>query len=163
MAKEKIGFEVFLEDVDPSLRGFVGSLHEFFIGSGYDFDIKQAAKSFVLSYTDKKLKHTVMNYVFRKSGLIARLYTDNINGYMDVLQGLPDAIKKQITAAPVCKRLIDPGDCNPRCKKGFSFVLDGEFYQKCRYNAFMIPVTTDSMPFIQMAMENETKLKRAGA
>ena len=69
-------------------------------------------------------------------------------------------IKKEIKKASVCKRLVNPDDCNPKCVMGYTFMLDGERYQKCRYMAFQPALSEENNPYIMEFLEKEL---RAGA
>ena len=89
-----------------------------------------------------------------------RIYPEHIQKYQSFLDTLPEKIKKEIKKASVCKRLINPDDCNTKCIMGYTFVLDGEQYQKCRYMAFQPTLSTENNPYIKQFLENEL---RAGA
>ena len=65
--------------------------------------------------------------------------------------------EKEIKKASVCKRLINPDDCNPKCIMGYTFVLDGEQYQKCRYMAFQPTLSEENNPYINQFLENELR------
>ena len=60
-----------------------------------------------------------------------------------------------IRKASVCKRLLDPNDCNPRCRMGYTFVMEGEQYQKCRYMAFLLTLNEESHPYILQLLHKE--------
>jgi hypothetical protein len=47
------------------------------------------------------------------------------------------------------------GDCNPKCIMGYSFSLDGEAYQKCRYMAFLPTLSEENNPHIKDFLEHE--------
>lgn len=55
------------------------------------------------------------------------------------------------------KRLIHPDDCNPKCIMGYTFVLDGEQYQKCRYMAFQLTLNEENNPYIKQFLEKELR------
>ena len=57
-------------------------------------------------------KKTVMNWVFRKSGVLARIY-GNVGKYKDLIAALPAYMQKKIITSRNCKRLIDPRRINP--------------------------------------------------
>jgi len=154
MEKAVITFENFLNDVPPELHEFVSQIHALLTGKGCGVKIEAAKSGFVLSYSDPK-KRVLSNYVFRKSGLVIRIYADAVNAYPDFLETLPDGMKKAIEKAPVCRRLIDFTKCNSRCRMGYDFVLGGARYQKCQYSCFMFPVNLESEPFIRAFLENE--------
>ena len=70
-------------------------------------------------------------------------------------------MKKAIRKASVCKRLIDPDDCNPRCQTGYTFTLDGESFQKCRYMAFFFNVNENTLPSLLAFLEQERQAAAA--
>ena len=84
-----------------------------------------------------------------------RIYPEHIREYQGFLNGLPEKMKKDIQNASVCKRLVNPNDCNPRCAMGYTFEMDGEQYQKCRYMAFMPTLSAENNPYIKLFLKNE--------
>ena len=75
MAKEKGSFKEFLSAVAPEYQSFVEKLNNKLIEQGCDLVIKEAKSGYAASYQLEK--KTVMNWVFRKSGVLARIYGDN--------------------------------------------------------------------------------------
>ncbi len=161
MSKEKIAFESFLTDVTPENLEFVNMTHDFLLKNGCTCKIELAKSGYVVSYLLAKTKKVILNYVFRKSGLIVRIYADNINGYLDILKTLPDNMVKAIEKAPVCKRLVDPTKCNSRCNMGYVFDLNGTNYQKCRFNSFMFEVKDENFKAITAFIEDELRCRTA--
>ena len=53
------------------------------------------------------------------------------------------------------KLRIYPDDCNPKCIMGYTFALDGEQYQKCRYMAFQPTLSEENNPYIEQFLEKE--------
>lgn len=153
MAKQKLGFEDFIATVDSECRDFVNELHDTLTKCGCGIEVKEAKSGYLVSYTLNK--KTVANYVFRKKGLIIRIYANHLSSYMEFLETLPDTMVKSINDAPVCKRLVNPDACNPKCAKGYDFLLRGEHLQKCRNNAFMFTVGEDNNAFIKTFLKNE--------
>ena len=88
-----------------------------------------------------------------------RIYPEHIQEYQSFLDTLPEKVKKEIKKASVCKRLINPDDCNPKCAMGYSFTLDGEPYQKCRYMAFQPTLSEENNPYIKQFLEKELYFK----
>lgn len=148
-------FALFLKDVGEENQEFVEELNDFLISNNYKCDMKESKSGLVVSYISKETKKTILNYVFRKSGIKIRMYLNNISKYENVLNTLPDNMKKEIEKSSPCKRLIKPDDCNPRCLMGFSFSLDNVFYQKCRYMAFMISLNEENNPYLKQLIELE--------
>lgn len=91
----------------------------------------------------------------RKTGMKLRIYPEHIQEYQISLDRFPEKVKKEIKKSSVCKRLINPDDCNSKCVMGFTFVLDGEKYQKCRYMAFQPTLSEENNPYIRQFLEKE--------
>ena len=147
MDKNNIKFEDFLMDVYPAYHDFVNQTHDYLLENGCGIKLSVAKSGYLVSYTDKN-KRVIANFVFRKSGLVIRIYGDAVNQYNDFLETLPDEMVKAIGKAPVCKRLIDITKCNPKCRMGYQFTLHGVLQKKCQYNCFMFTVNFESIPFI---------------
>lgn len=152
---EKYTFEDFLASVDVVNQKFVSDLHDELTGLGCKIEVKQAKSGYVVSYSLHN--KTIANYVFRKKGLIARIYANHIVQYMEVLDTLPDGMVKSIQEAPICKRLVDPSTCNQRCAMGYDFILKGERMQKCRNGAFMFLLSEENRPFVRTLLLNEAR------
>lgn len=152
---EKYTFEDFLTSVDGENQAFVSSLHDELTELGCKLDVKSAKSGYVVSYILNK--KTVANYVFRKKGLIARIYAGHIAQYMELLDTLPDGMVRSIQDAPICKRLVDPAACNLRCPMGYDFVLKGERLQRCRNSAFMFLLNEESRPYVKLLLLHEVK------
>ena len=123
MAKEKVLFKEFLSAVAPEHQAFVEELNNKLIEQGCDLVIKEVKSGYAASYQLEK--KTIMNWVFRKSGVLARIYGDNAGKYEDTLASLPADMQKKMTASRDCKRLIDPNACSDTCVKGFVYSWAG--------------------------------------
>lgn len=153
MGNVKLGFEEFAVAVDNDCVDFVTGLHRGFTDAGCKIEVKEAKSGYVASYLLNK--KTVANYVFRKKGLVIRIYANHITDYMGFLDTLPGDMIAAIKKVPDCKRLLDPTACNSKCAMGYVFLLDGERFQKCRSNAFMFLVCEQSKPFIKDFLQHE--------
>lgn len=153
MEKIKLGFGEFIDTVDDGNREFVTELHQEFIDRGCKIEVKEAKSGYVVSYLLNK--KTIANYVFRKAGLIVRIYANHIKDYMEFLETLPEGMVKTIETAPVCKRLINPDDCNSKCAMGYDYILNGKRHQKCRNGAFMFLLCEENNKFIKDFLRNE--------
>ena len=160
MPKETIPFSDFLEAAGPEHAGFVNALHEYMTENDCKTEIKTAANGYVLSYVHRPSKRTVANYVFRKKGLMIRIYADNVQRYMEALTGWPGSMKDTVKKAGVCKRLLRPEECNSRCLGGFDFLLDGEPQQKCRYGGFMFFLNDETKPHLREMVEHEMRARK---
>lgn len=146
-------FKQFINTVDPINQRFVEEIHNYLIDNHCTYTIKEAKSGYVITYS--KNKYALATYVFRKSGMKIRMYLDHIVAYQEILDTLPKSIKKEIEKASVCKRLLNPEDCNPRCKQGYTFTMDGSTYQKCRFMAFMWNVNQQNNTYIKQVLEKE--------
>lgn len=146
MAKEKTSFKAFLSAVEPEHQGPIEELHDRLINLGCDLVIKEAKRGYAASY--KLEKKTVMNWVFRKSGILARIYGDNAGEYEDVIAALPEDMQKKMTGARDCKRLIDPALCSDTCVQGLVYDLNGSRQKKCRNDGMFFLLTDESAKHI---------------
>lgn len=146
MVKEKASFKDFLSSVAPEHQVFVEELNNKLIELGCGLIIKEAKSGYTASYQFEK--KTVMNWVFRKSGIWARIYGDNVYKYEDTIASLPYDMQKKMTTSRDCKRLIDPTACSPTCVKGFVYDLHGELYKKCRNDGMLFLLSTETAKHI---------------
>lgn len=152
---ETCTFYDFLISVDEENQNFVMDLHDELTKLGCKIGVKPAKSGYVVSYTLNK--KTIANYVFRKKGLMARIYAGHIVQYMDFLDTLPDGMAASIQKAPICKRLKDPAACNQKCPMGYDMILKGERLQRCRNSAFMFLLTEENKPFIKSLLMKEAE------
>ena len=148
---------VFIETVDERFRCFVRQIDEYLTKNGCKCDIKSQKSGYVVSYAFNSSKRTLATFVSRKTGMKLRIYPEHIGEYQSFLNTLPEKVKKEIKKASVCKRLINPDDCNPKCIMGYAFALDGEQYQKCRYMAFQPTLSEENNPYIKRFLEMELR------
>lgn len=160
MAGVKLGYEDFISTVSEGDRPFVEELHGMFTDRGCKIEVKEAKSGCVVSYTYNK--KTVANYVFRKSGLITRIYGNHVAGYMEFLDTMPENMIESVAKAPSCRRLLNPEDCNPKCSMGYDFIMKGQRHQKCRINAFMFLVSPENNSYIKGFLEKELQALKAG-
>ena len=153
--EEKPQFSNFLDNVDIFYKKFVTELHDYLNENKAKMTIKMAKNGYVVSYSHAGNKKVIFNYVFRKSGIIMRIYADNLNNYIDVIASLPEKVLKKALAAGDCKRLLDPTKCSSHCAMGYDFIIDNIRYKKCRFNCFMIPLNDENMPHLRQIIENE--------
>lgn len=159
MSDMKEAFGQFIESVGEENREFVLKLNDYLLENNCKCDIKTSKSGYVVSYILCETKRTLVNFVFRKSGVKIRIYADHVAEYQEFLDELPDKMKKEIKKASVCKRLLNPDDCNPKCAMGYSFVLEGLPYQKCRYMAFMPTLNEQNNPYIKGFLERELSIR----
>lgn len=159
--KEEIPFDDFIAMVDPKMIPVVMELDASMRNGGCKVGIASAKSGYVVSYKHPASKRTLANFVFRKKGLVIRIYADNVMQYMEFLETLPPTMKAKIAKAPVCKRLMNPENCSDRCPKGYEFILEGEGYQKCRYNCFMFFLEEEANDYIKTMVEKELACRSA--
>ncbi len=148
-------FNLFLNSVEKQHQDFVRELHDLLTKDQCKCEIKPAKSGYLVSYVFLNTKKTLANFVFRKSGIKLRIYADHIEQYQEFLNTLPMKMKKEICKASLCKRLVNPDDCNPKCAMGYTFSLDDVQYQKCRFMAFMPTLSQENNPFIKQFLINE--------
>jgi len=156
---DKLQFSDFLNNVDIFYRDFVIDLDNYLSENKAKIKIQLAKNGYVASYSHPKDKKVMFNYVFRKSGIIMRIYADNLNKYIDVIENLPEKVLKKALGAGDCKRLIDPTKCSSRCQMGYDFTIGGERYKKCRFNCFMIPLNDENIPHLRQIIEREMTVR----
>ena len=155
MPNNELSFEGFLLNVNPVYQDFVKKTHAWLLENGCKLKLQLAKNGYVVSYSHVQSRRVLLNFVFRKSGLVVRIYGDSADQYTDFLETLPDAMIKSIAKAPECRL------CNARCNKGYAFSIRGKAYQKCRYNCFLFAVDDESIPFIKSFLENEIRERSA--
>ena len=153
MAKEKATFEQFIESVDADNKPFVQELHNYLMNSGCKVAFEEKKNGFLASYKYGKPPRAVMNFLFRKQGMLTRIYGERISVYPDFLNKLPAEMVNSIESAGICKRLVH-NTCSPKCT-GYDFMIGDEHFQKCRYNCFEFLMTEKSRPYIQKFVEHE--------
>lgn len=142
----KTSFNEFLLAVAPERRVFVEKLNDKLLEQGYELVIKEVKSGYTATYQMEK--KTVMNWVFRKTGIWARIYGDNAGRYEEVIAALPADMQKKMTASRDCKRLIDPDACSGTCVKGFVYSLNGETQKKCRNDGMLFLLTEETAEYI---------------
>jgi hypothetical protein len=163
MEKAKYQFEDFLAEVGAGQKEFVTEIDRALVDDGYKRKVESKASGFFVSYAHPKTRRGMLNFLFRKKGLFARIYPDCLHEYSGFLDTLPEAMEKEIEKSFVCKRLIDPGDCNPKCITGYDFYIKDRHYQKCRYGCFQFGIDAESMPVIADFIEHERDGRAASA
>ena len=150
-------FEDFIAGVAPAYRKFVVNIHESLLRDSYNIKIESKISGMTASYAHPKTRRNVLSFFFRKANLLTRVYADNLAQYTGFLNRLPEKMEKEIAKASLCKRLVNPDECNPKCIKGYDFFVRKNHYQKCRYNCFQFEVNAESIPVLADFIENERK------
>ena len=153
MAQDKISYEQFLEATLAENKAFVQDLHTYLLDNGCKVTFEEKKSGFLASYKFGKPQKALLNFIFRKKGMLTRIYGEQIAGYPDFLNTLPTEMVKSIGDAGICKRLVH-NTCSPKCL-GYDFMIGDEHYQKCRYNCFEFLMTEVSKPFIKSFVEHE--------
>lgn len=161
MAKEKVSFKEFLSSVAPEHQAFIEQLNNKLIELGCDLVIKEAKSGYTASYQLEK--KTVMNWVFRKSGIWARIYGDNAGKYEDIIASLPADMQNEMTTSRDCKRLIDPDACSDTCVKGFIYSLHGDIYKKCRNDGMFFLLTNKTAEHVARLVCAEVAARKSAS
>ena len=154
-------FDDFLTIVPDEHKDFVSSLHEQLSAQGCTIIIKEAKNGYAVSY--KCGNKSVMNWVFRKSGVLARIYGDHVTQYQNVITELPADMQKKMTASRDCARLYDPSACSPVCVMGFVYDLAGETHKKCRNDGMFFLLSETTAPHIEKIVMNEVAARQTSA
>ena len=157
--KEKITFEQFLSSVDAGHQPFVKDLHSYLLENGCKVTFEEKKSGYLASFKCGKPPRALANFVFRKNGMLVRIYGEHTGMYPDFLNTLPAEMVKAIESASLCKQL-DHGGCSDKCR-GYDFTIGGDRFQKCRYNCFEFPVTGESGAYIKSFLENELRERTA--
>ena len=155
MDKAKVGFEQFIGAVDADNKPFVEKMHAYMLENGCKVTFEEKKSGYVASYKHGKPPKAAMNFLFKKQGMLTRIYGEHISTYPDFLNNLPSEMVMSIEKAGTCKR-ITQGTCNPKCI-GYDFKIGESHFQKCRYNCFEFLMTSESNPFIKEFVEREIK------
>jgi len=159
MAQEKITFEQFTEAVDEENKLFVQGLHNYLLDNGCKVTFEEKKSGYLASYKYGKPPRAILNFVFRKKGMLTRIYGERINSYPDFLNTLPQPMVESIESAGICKRLVHD-TCSPKCT-GYDFMIGNEHFQKCRYSCFEFLMTDESRPFIKAFLKHELKERQS--
>ncbi|MCL2531677.1 MAG: hypothetical protein FWE40_05925 [Oscillospiraceae bacterium] len=153
MPQEKITFEEFLQAVDADNLAFAQSLHNQLLEHNCKAAFEKKKSGPLASYKIGKPPKALMNFVFRKQGMLARVYGEHIAHYPDFLNTLPTEMVQHLEQAGDCGRLVS-NTCSTKCM-GYDFTVGGARFQKCRYNCFEFLLTEQSRPFIAQLVQHE--------
>lgn len=159
MVKEMNSFNEFLSTVAPEHQIFVEKLNQKLIQQGCDLVLKKAKNGYTVTYQLKK--KSVMNWVFRKTGILARIYGDNACKDGDLIASLPTNMQKKMTMSRDCVRLIDPSACSPVCVQGFVYTLNGDTHKKCRNDGMHFQLTNESAEHIDRLVSKEVSMRKS--
>lgn len=147
-------FTQFINEIPPNLQKFVLELDDYLLGKECKRKIEPAKNGYVTTYMLPGSGKSLLNYVFRKTGVKIRIYAANVGAYDAILNDFPDKMKKEIIKAGDCKKLIG-GTCSPICPGGYTFIMDGVEYKKCRSMAFLHKLDEDSGKYILKLIKSE--------
>lgn len=147
-------YAAFLSMVPNDLKDYVGDINYLLLDNNCKRTIEVAAKGYLVRYTFRG--KSLLNYVFRKGFVKARIYASNIAKYQDLLNQFPLLTKKEIALSLDCKKLTGK-TCSPTCPGGYVFIMDEVEYKKCKNMAFLITLNKDNNPIIRKMVEEEIK------
>jgi len=81
MAQEKITFEQFITAVDTENKSFVQDLHDYLLENGCKVAFEEKKNGYLASYKYGKPPKAFLNFVFRKHGMLTRIYGERIDNY----------------------------------------------------------------------------------
>ena len=159
MEKKEYNIEDFLAEVDEDYKEFVLRIDSALIEDGCKSKVESKTSGMFVGYSEPKTRRSIVNILFRKKGMLMRLYADGHAEYNDFIKNLPENMEKQIAKSSPCKRFDDPLTCNDRCIMGYDFYIRDNHYQKCRYNCFEFLVDTESIPVMAEFVDRERKAR----
>ena len=142
-------FNNFLRAVDPKHQEFVKSTHDTLIAFGCNIKIENKASGYFVRYSHPKTKKSLLNFLFRKKGLLARIYPQTVN--TEIVGNLPNTMIAEIDKQTSCDM------CNEKCPGGYVFSIREQSFNKCRYNAFLFAITDESKPILTDWIKDEIK------
>lgn len=145
-------YAAFLSMVPNDLKEYVEDLNCLLIEKNCKRTIEPAAKGYLVRYT--LFGKSLLNYVFRKGFVKARIYASNIAKYQSLLNQFPYKTKEEIATALDCKKLTGR-TCSPTCPGGYTFMMDEVEYKKCKNMAFLITLNQDNNPIIRKMVVEE--------
>ena len=158
---EKITYEQFIQSVTADNHKFTEDLHNYLIEAGCKVTFEEKKSGYLASYKFGKPLRAVMNFLFRKEGMLVRIYGEWISNYPEFLETLPAEMIQHLEGAGDCKRMTN-NTCSTKCM-GYDFTIADMRFQKCRYNCFEFLITNISKPVIKefIALELSARKKRA--
>lgn len=147
-------FLSFLQDIPREYTDFVLELDKYVTSRGSRRTIKAAKSGFVTSYSSPVTGRALFNYVFRKNGVKMRIYAEHIGEHLEILCDFPAQMKADMKKAGDCKKLTGR-TCTPTCPAGYTFLLDGAEYRKCKNTAFFHALEKENLPYLKKLIEVE--------
>lgn len=138
----KISFNEFLLTVAPEYRVLMEKPGGKLLKQGCEPVIKEVKSGCTTTYQLEK--KTVMSWVFRRTGIWARIYGGNAGKYEEVIAALPTHMQKKVTASCDYKRLIGPDACSDTCVKDLVCSLNEETQKKCRSDGMPLLLTEET-------------------
>lgn len=85
-----------------------------------------------------------------------RIYAEHIGEHPEVLNDFPTSMKDDIIKAGDCKKL-NGLNCSPTCAAGYTFVMDGVEYRKCKNMAFFHSMAAENLAYILKLIKSEVE------
>ncbi len=149
-------YATFLSIVPANLRLFIEELNTYLLDKNCKRSIEPSAKGYLVRYAVSG--KSLLNYVFRKGCIKTRIYASNVSKYQHLLNQFPIETKAEIAGALDCKKLTGKS-CSPTCPAGYTFLMDGVEYKKCKNLAFLITLNEKNNPIIRKMFEEEVASK----
>lgn len=142
----------FITMIPADSKIFVEDINTLLLNNHGKRNLEPSAKGYLVRYTLSG--KSLLNYVFRKGTIKARIYAANVEKYQEIINEFPEETKKEIASALDCKKLTGK-PCSPTCPAGYTFIMDGVEYKKCRSMAFLPSLNERNNPVIRKMIENE--------
>ncbi len=144
----------FLKLIPNESKAFVEEIDAYLAKQKCKRTIKTAAKGYLVTYSLPDSRKSLLNFVFRKECVKARVYAAHVSEYEALVEMFPENTKKEIANALDCKKLAGK-TCSPICPAGYTFVMDEVEYKKCRSMAFLPALNEANNPIIREMLEKE--------
>ncbi len=144
----------FLNLIPDESKTFVDELNTYLIDKKCKRTIKPSSKGYLVTYSLPESGKSLLNLVFRKGCVKVRIYASHVAEYEELTEEFPEITKKEIANALNCKKL-NGNTCSPSCPAGYTFVMDGIVYKKCRSMAFLPALNQSNNSVIRKMIEKE--------
>ena len=116
-------------------------VNDMLTNKGYKYEGKPINMGYSFVYTSKKKGTVLCTIVTDIEKCRVKVNAENLNKYMDFVKTMPENMYNAVAKNRWdCVKQHNPDACNPRCKGGFKFTLDGVEYSKCRGGSFCMDI-----------------------
>jgi hypothetical protein len=123
--KDTLSAEEILSLLTGEDHAYAYLFHKLGESLGCVIESKEGTARTVIRYSVKKPKIALFTTEIKKGKIRIKANLFNLNQYKELAEKCSDTLKNCIKSTRTCER------CNPRCKQGSSFTLDGKEYLTC--------------------------------